>query len=51
MKIHQPEQHKAIQPLAEAFGLLLDLQDKKEVRDALTLIDQALKILEKENAS
>jgi len=29
---------------------LLDLQDKKEVRDALTLIDQALKLLEKQNA-
>jgi hypothetical protein len=44
------EQHKAIQPLAEAFGLLLYLQHKKDVRDALTLIDQALKLLEKENA-
>jgi hypothetical protein len=50
MKIHHPEQHEAIQPLAQAFGLLVELQDKKEVRDALTLIDQALKILEKENA-
>ena len=49
MKI-QTEQHEAIQPLAQAFGLLLDLQDKKEVRDALTLIDQALKLLEKQNA-
>jgi hypothetical protein len=50
MKVHYTEPHKAIQPLAEAFGLLVELQDKKEVRDALTLIDQALKILEKENA-
>lgn len=50
MKIHHPEQHKAIQPLAEAFGLLVEVQDKKEVRDALTLIDQALKLLEKNNA-
>lgn len=46
MKAHHTEPHKAVQPLAEAFGLLMEHQDKKEVRDALNLLDQSLKILE-----
>jgi hypothetical protein len=35
--------------LADAFALLENHQDAKEVRDAMTLMDKALQILEKKN--
>jgi len=41
------EPSKAIQPLKDAFEMLLNHQDIFSVRGALTLIDEALRILEK----
>jgi hypothetical protein len=39
-----------LQPLAKAFELLTSHQEIQAVRDALTLIDQSMKLLEKQNA-
>ena len=36
--------------LADAFALLENHQDSAEVRDAMTLMDKALTLLEKNNA-
>jgi len=43
------DESKAIKPLKDAFEKLLNHQDIFSVRESLTLIDQALQILEKKN--